>query len=71
MNPFCPNCGEMLKLKKLEESYVMMGRRVRVLNRYWVCESCKRSVVAKLTDRKWKWKVGAEVIRYKKKKKGD
>jgi len=60
MNPLCPNCGNLLRLKAMsyETREGMRGR-----SKFWVCERCRRSPLAKIGDLKWRWRVGEEVIR--------
>jgi len=69
VNPMCPNCGEMLKLKWINETYGGEAGVIKVRNRFWVCDKCRRSPRARLLDLKWRWKVGEEAIRRPKKKK--
>ena len=61
-NPFCPNCGNMLRLKWLHVKK-SMPNEIGGYSRFWVCEQCRNAMLRGLRDVKWKWKAGSEVIR--------
>ena len=60
MNPRCPNCGNVLRVRMLSHGGRMEGRRG--YSRFWVCDRCRSRFLSGLRDLKWRWKVGGEVV---------
>ena len=60
MNPRCPNCGSVLRVRKMMHKGKMAD--CRGYSRFWVCDRCRSRFLSGLRDLKWRWKVGGEVI---------